>query len=280
LDDVDGHAILFDRFGAARRGNLIFKRTKMTDVAALKKANSSRWVAMEITSSLTSTIDKVANNLVAALPKSRYQAVAKKSGVPWFVIAVIHEREASQSWKANLAQGDPWNKVSIHVPRGRGPFGSWEEAAIDALANCDPHAANWKDWTAGGALTLLEEYNGLGYAARGKPSPYVWASTDPYVKGRFVADGHRPLVDESSLETYRDNVIIGDPEMVAERVVAEIRHLDPVHYSCFFQFGDMPMRPARRALERFGAEVVPLIVKALGPLKNVGRMAWALSAPS
>jgi lysozyme family protein len=35
---------------------------------------------------------------------------------------VIHEREASQSWKANLAQGDPWNAVSIHIPRGRGPF--------------------------------------------------------------------------------------------------------------------------------------------------------------
>jgi lysozyme family protein len=42
----------------------------------------------------------------------------------------------------------------------------------------------------GGALTLLEEYNGLGYAARGLPSPYVWAATDQYVKGKYVADGH------------------------------------------------------------------------------------------
>ena len=32
--------------------------------------------------------------------------VSSKTHVPWGIIAVIHEREASQSWKANLAQGD------------------------------------------------------------------------------------------------------------------------------------------------------------------------------
>jgi lysozyme family protein len=69
--------------------------------------------------------------------KARYVAVSDKTGVPWFVIAVIHEREASQSWRANLAQGDPWNRVSVHVPKGRGPFKSWEDAivAADSLVN-------------------------------------------------------------------------------------------------------------------------------------------------
>jgi lysozyme family protein len=90
---------------------------------------------------------------------------------------------------ANLAQGDPWNRQSVHVPKGRGPFNSFEEAAIDALANCAPNAAKNKDWSAGGALTLLERYNGLGYAAKGLPSPYVWAGTDQYTKGKYVADG-------------------------------------------------------------------------------------------
>jgi lysozyme family protein len=37
---------------------------------------------------------------------------------------------------------------------------------------------------------LLEEYNGLDYAACGRPSPYVWASTNQYTKGKYVADGH------------------------------------------------------------------------------------------
>ena len=162
----------------------------MVDIGQLKKANAQRWKKMEVTQALIPVLDKVAKRLVDADAKQRYRTVAAKTTVPWAIIAVIHEREASQSWKANLAQGDPWNKVSIHVPRGRGPFKAWEEAAIDALTDCAPHAARWGDWSIGGVLTLLEQYNVLGYAARGRPSPYVWASTDQYVKGKYVADGH------------------------------------------------------------------------------------------
>jgi lysozyme family protein len=162
----------------------------MVNLTQLKKANAHRWQVMHVTASLVPAIDKISGRLVNPNAKARYETVSKKTSVPWFIIAVIHERESSQSWKANLAQGDPWKKVSVHVPKGRGPFKSWEDAAVDALANCAPHAAKWKDWTAGGALTLLEEYNGFGYATRGRPSPYVWASTDQYVKGKFIADGH------------------------------------------------------------------------------------------
>ena len=34
----------------------------------------------------------------ALAAKARYQAVAAKTGVPWFVIAVIHQRESSQNF--------------------------------------------------------------------------------------------------------------------------------------------------------------------------------------
>jgi lysozyme family protein len=105
------------------------------------------------------------------------------------VIAVVHERECSQNWTGSLAQGDPWNKVSVHVPAGRGPFSSWEEAAVDALNDCAPYAGRNKDWSIGALLTVLEEYNGLGYAARGVPSPYVWSGTDQYRSGKYVRDG-------------------------------------------------------------------------------------------
>lgn len=162
----------------------------MTNIAILKTDNANRWKAMHTIASLSTTLDAVADRLIAPVAKTRYETVSGETHVPWYVIAVIHEREASQSWAANLAQGDPWNRVSIHVPRGRGPFASWEAAAIDALTNCGPYAARWTDWTIGGLLTLLEEYNGLGYAARGLPSPYVWASTDQYRAGKFIADGH------------------------------------------------------------------------------------------
>lgn len=162
----------------------------MAAIAALIAANARRWQAMRVHAELVATIDRVAHRLGAPDAKARYAHVAAQTNVPWFIVAVIHEREASQSWAANIAQGDPWNAVSRHVPRGRGPFASWEAAALDALANCGPFAARWTDWTAGGALTLLEQYNGLGYANRGLPSPYIWAATDQYVRGKYVADGH------------------------------------------------------------------------------------------
>jgi len=157
----------------------------MADLVALKAANAKLWAVAKLTRS--SEFNPVAKRLVAA--KDRYQAVEKATGVPWFFIAVTHERESSQRWDRSLAQGDPWNAKSVHVPAGRGPFKSWEEAAIDALVACSPYAGRNTDWSVGGLLTMLEQYNGLGYANKGIPSPYVWSGTDQYVKGKYVADG-------------------------------------------------------------------------------------------
>lgn len=155
----------------------------MVYMAALKAKNAARWAAATPTRNFIS----VAKSLTAA--KSIYIEVERYTSVPWFVIAVIHEREADQRWDANLSQGDPWNAVSVHKPIGRGPFNSWFEAAVDALIDCSPHAAKNDDWTIGGTLTLLEEYNGLGYAGKELPSPYIWSGTNQYIKGKYVRDG-------------------------------------------------------------------------------------------
>lgn len=157
----------------------------MTDLNALKAANAKRWTNANLTRG--PEFVPVAKRLVAT--KTRYQAVEHATGVPWPFIAVTHERECSQNWAESLAQGDPWNQASIHIPAGRGPFGSWEAAAIDALINCGPYAARNRDWSIAGTLTLLERYNGLGYSSRGQPSPYVWSGTDQYARGKYVADG-------------------------------------------------------------------------------------------
>lgn len=157
----------------------------MVDLNALSQANARRWANAKLTRKTE------AANIAVLLfkAKARYQAVEAKTGVPWFIIAVIHERESSQDWRGSLAQGDPWNRVSVHAPAGRGPFNSWEEAAIDALASCPPFLARRKDWSLGAALTSLETYNGTGYASRGLPSPYLWAGTDQYSSGKYVRDG-------------------------------------------------------------------------------------------
>ena len=157
----------------------------MANVADLVARNTARWKSAKLTRG--PEFVAVASRLMSAKPQ--YQEIEARTGVPWAIIAVIHERESGQDWSKSLAQGDPWNKVSTHVPKGRGPFTSFGLAAVDALENCAPYAARWKDWTPGGSLTLLEQYNGLGYASRGLPSPYIWSGTDQYERGKYVADG-------------------------------------------------------------------------------------------
>jgi lysozyme family protein len=194
----------------------------MTDLAALRRANAGRYSNARLTRSLLSS----ARRLVAPTAKARYQAVAARTGVPWPIVAVIHERECSQDWSGSLAQGDPWNRVSVHVPAGRGPFKCWEDAAVDALVNCPPHAARNKDWSIGGALTKLEQYNGLGYAARGRPSPYIWAGTDQYKSGKYVRDGF-----------YDPNVVDSQPGCAG--LLLTMMQLDPT-----ITFADAKAAPA------------------------------------
>lgn len=155
-----------------------------TTNSAMIAANLDRWNRAKIT---RQGFAPVAARLDAA--KARYQTVEAKTKVPWQDISVTHEREASQNWNTQLGQGDPLSRVSTHVPKGRGPFKTWEDGAVDALMNCPPYAGRWTDWSIGGTLTILEKYNGVGYAARGKPSPYIWSGTDQYVSGKYVSDG-------------------------------------------------------------------------------------------
>lgn len=150
--------------------------------------NVSRWNRAKFTRS--TQIEKQAAKIRAA--RARYEAVAQKTGVPWDVIAVIHYRESSGNFAGVLHNGQKiigTGKKTTLVPKGRGPFATWEDAAVDALMNCAPYAGKNKDWSLGNTLDVLERYNGLGYRKKGLPSPYLWAGTDQYSKGKYVADG-------------------------------------------------------------------------------------------
>jgi lysozyme family protein len=162
----------------------------MPDLTALKSLNEKRWANAKLTRSRAAEFKAPAQKAVTS--KARYQSIETRTGVSWIFIAVSHYRESSQNFNKSLAQGDPWNKVSTHVPTGRGPFASFEDAAVDALVNCAPHAARNTDWTIGGMLTLLEQYNGLAYANANRPSPYIWSGTDQYTIGKVVVD-HGPI---------------------------------------------------------------------------------------
>lgn len=125
--------------------------------------------------------------------QGRYEAVAAKTGVPAKLIASLHWRESNGNFKTYLHQGDPLGKKAVHVPKNIPIFDKWEEAAIHALnmkKNVRDMVKMDENTTDPAALaTYAEYYNGLGYHKRGKPSAYVWAGTDQYSAGKFVADG-------------------------------------------------------------------------------------------
>ena len=180
----------------------------MTNITAIIAKNAALWEKAHILPSRAGEVNRVAVRLTAPTAKARYQAIEAATGVPWFVIAVIHEREADQDFTKQLGQGDPLNRPSRHVPRGRGPFfnhpndppgqDAFYRGAIDALQNCPPYAARWKDWTAGGSLTLLELFNGVGYESHNENTPYDWGATDQEQRGKYTSDGH---FDPSSWDT-------------------------------------------------------------------------------
>ena len=62
---------------------------------------------------------------------------------------------------------------------------------------------------------------------------------------------------------------IGDPETVAEKLVAEIRSVGPAHMALYMTIGAADHAKVLRSIERFGTEVVPLIERALGPLAEI-----------
>jgi lysozyme family protein len=172
----------------------------MVNIASLKASNEILWRKVKITPARQAEVDLVAKRLCAPMAKARYEEIAKTTGVPWFVVAVIHEREASQNFTRQLGQGDPLDEVSTHTPRGMGPYfnhasdlplqDAFYRCAVDVLRNSAPFAARWKDWTAGGTLTLLDEYNGLAYEMyHHEPSPYLWGATNDEELGKYVADG-------------------------------------------------------------------------------------------
>lgn len=131
--------------------------------------------------------------------RARYEAIGRSSKCPWWVPAVIHMRESDNDFRGVLHNGEriigTGRKTKL-VPRGRGPFNSFEESAADALKIENIGAI--KTWNVEMSLGFLERYNGLGYRNRGIPSPYLWSYTSQYSKGKFVGDGQfsRNTVDQ------------------------------------------------------------------------------------
>ena len=159
----------------------------MTNFADLKSEYENLWAAMKIRPERAATVDAIARRLIGH--KSRYQAVEDETGVPWFVIAALHNRESDADFDTYLGNGEPLDRETRLAPRGRGPFESWEEGAVDALEL--DHLDEVEDWTPARACYEVEKFNGFGYRNNhpNVKSPYLWSFTNHYTSGKYVGDG-------------------------------------------------------------------------------------------
>lgn len=147
-----------------------------------------QWRRMTIQAGHTNELNTIARKLLAN--KKRYEAVgAKLGGIPWYFIAALHQRESSGSFTKNLHNGQPLGQVTTIEPKGRGPFSTWEESAIDALKL--KGLEKIKDWSIERQAYQAEGYNGFGYRNYHPTvkSPYLWSFSNHYTVGKYIADG-------------------------------------------------------------------------------------------
>jgi lysozyme family protein len=145
----------------------------------------ARWKTMQIEPECASEVQRIARKLIGFI--ARYHTVEAKTGVPWYVIAVLHERESGCDFDTYLGNGNPLHRKTTDVPRGRGPFSSWEAGAIDALHYDGLDQV--KTWPIERIAYECERYNGFGYRSHGVPSAYLWSFSNIYQGGKYVADG-------------------------------------------------------------------------------------------
>lgn len=119
--------------------------------------------------------------------KPRYAEVSAKTGVPILWLMAINERESSSNLFTYLGNGQSLREVTTEVPRGRGPFPDWEAGAIDALHLDRIDAVT--DWCWARALYEGEAWNGFGPRMHGRHTGYLWAGTNVYTGGKYIADG-------------------------------------------------------------------------------------------
>lgn len=116
-----------------------------------------------------------------------------QSAVPWYFVGLLHLMECNLSFRHHLHNGDPLIKRTTHVPAGRPVAGkppfTFVDSALDALVYQGLHTAT--DWSIPKILNRLEAYNGFGYRKYyNMNSPYLWAGSNLYTKGKYTADGH------------------------------------------------------------------------------------------
>lgn len=158
------------------------------------KTVTYRLVNIELRPEWIARLDRVIEGIVRN--KDRYVAIQnmRAGGMPWFVVAGIHERESSRNFTRHLHEGSPLINRTYYIPKGRlpapkNPPFTWEESSEDALYVLKREdKVDWSDTDA--AIYAIIAFNGLGYMKYHPEveSPYAYSATTKYSRGKYTAD--------------------------------------------------------------------------------------------
>jgi lysozyme family protein len=146
---------------------------------------------------------------LAQAHSDEWAEVKARTGVPPLWGMASFERESGSDYSRSPAQGDRWNRVSVNVPRGLGPYACWGDACVAAyrldgldkvaggagIAPSSPPPSPTSPTSGGGSWTWTracyegELFNGFGPRAHGRRTGYLWSWTNIYDGGKYVADG-------------------------------------------------------------------------------------------
>jgi len=138
-----------------------------------------------------SYVESVTDKIVSF--KERYDEVQSITNVPWWFTGIIHRLEGNSNFNTHLHNGDSLKARTVQVPAGRPKSGNppftWVESAVDALNMKKLGQYDFTDKAM--ALYRIEAFNGFGYRLYHShvKSPYLWAYTNHYKSGKYVADG-------------------------------------------------------------------------------------------
>ncbi len=161
----------------------------MVSFETLKSEYERNWANLEIRPARLAEANAVARKAING--KTTYQQVERLTGVPWHFVALCHYRESNFDFDTYLGNGETLHRATCLVPKGRGPFASFVDGAVDALRI--ENFVGTQDWGIARTLFRLECFNGLGYHAKGVNSPYLYGGSTLYGPpearaGKFVAD--------------------------------------------------------------------------------------------
>ena len=145
------------------------------------------WDKREVTNAIhdddvSAIVDRILDNM------ERYVGVVRGTNVPAGWVYLAHAMEASCDFTKQIFNGAKFGKPVAAGASIYGPWTSWEDSVRDAISY--GKLSLIKNWDFETLFGELEEWNGWGYAYKGKNSPYICSGLESgRGVGKFVADG-------------------------------------------------------------------------------------------